>query len=130
MLALNSVERERQIAGFARVIETRSAIGLVAASAKNQQICSPSATRRLAKESGDIVRTDRSLESMQKEESRRPDGRVEAMEIDEVPVRSFPSLDARWKRRARAKKLSPERLCVAPGYPPRGAVDILASTIG
>jgi hypothetical protein len=67
---------------------------------------------------------------MKKKESRRPDGRVEAMDIDEIPVRSFPSLHAGWKRRARPKKLSPERLRVAPGYPPRRAVDILASTIG
>ena len=130
MLALNSVQRELQIPGFARVIEARGAIGFVAATAKNEQICSPSTSCRLAKESGDIVRTDGSFESMKKKESRCPDGRVEAMDIHEIPVGGFPSLDAGRKRRARSKKLSPERLCVAPGYPPRGAVDILASTIG
>ena len=130
MLALNAVERESQIAGLAGVIKTRCAIWLVAATAKNQQICSPSTSCRLPKESGDIVRTDGSFESMEKKESRRPDGSVEPMDINEVSVGGFPSLDARWKRLTRTKKLSPERLCVAPGYPPRGAVDILASTIG
>ena len=130
MLAPNAVERESQIPGLAGVIETRCAIWLVAATAKNQQICSPSTSCRLPKESGDIVRADGSFESMKKKQSRRPDGRIEAMDIDEVSVGSFPSLDARRKRRAWSKKLPPERLCVAPGYPPRGAVDILASTIG
>ena len=130
MFTLNAVERECQIPGFAGVIETRRAIGLIAAPAKNQQICSPSTSRRLAKKTGDIVRTDGSFESMEKKESRRPDRSVEPMDINEVSVGGFPSLDARWKRLTRTKKLSPERLCVAPGYPPRGAVDILASTIG
>ena len=130
MLALNSVERELQIPGFAGVIETRRAIWLVAATAKNQKIGSPSTSRRFAKKAGDIVRTDGSLEPMEKKETRRSDGSVEAMDIDEVSVGSLPSLDASWKRGARSKKLSPKRLCVAPGYPPRGAVDILASTIG
>ena len=130
MLELHAVERECEIARFAGVIESRGAIWLVATTAKNQKICSPPASRRLAKKAGDVVRADGSFESMQEEESRRSRGSVEAMDVDKVSVGSFPALDARRKRRARSKKLSPERLCMAPGYPPRGAVDILASTIG
>ena len=42
-----------EIAGFARVIESRSAIGLIAAAAKNQEVRRPPAPRRLAKKTGD-----------------------------------------------------------------------------
>ena len=130
MLALNSVEREGEIASFTRVIETRSAILLVPTSAKNQEVRAPPTTRRLAEKTGDIMRANRSLESVQEKESRCSGRSLEPMEVDEVSVSGFPAFDPRGKRRVRTKKLSPERLCVRPGYPPRGAVDILASTIG
>ena len=126
----NAIEREGEIASFTRVIETRSAIRLVATAAKNQEVGGPSATRRLAEKTGDIVRANRALESVKEKESRGSGRSLEPMEVDEVAVGGFPALDPGGKRRVRAKKLSPERLCVCPGYPPRGAVDILASTIG
>jgi len=64
MLALHAVERECEIARFAGVIEPRCAIWLIATTAKNQKICSPSASRRLAKKASDVVRADGSFESM------------------------------------------------------------------
>ena len=96
MLALNTVERECQIAGFTGVIETWRAIWLVAAPAKNQKVCSPSASGCFAKKAGDIVRSDGSFESKEEEESRRSSGSVEPMDVDEISVGSFPSLDPDW----------------------------------
>jgi hypothetical protein len=75
------------------------------------------------------VRSDGALEAMEKKQTRGTRWSLETMEVDKISIRSLPAFDARRKRRARPKEFSPERLRMAPGYPPRGAVDILASTI-
>ena len=64
MLVLNSIEREREIASFARVIETRGAIRLAATAAKDQEFGPPPAPCGLSKKTCDVVRPDRSLESV------------------------------------------------------------------
>jgi len=64
MLVLNSIEREGEIAGFARVIKPRGAIRLAATPAKDQEVGPPPAPRGLSKKTGDVVRPDRSLESV------------------------------------------------------------------
>ena len=129
MLVLNSIEREGEIASFARVIETGSAIWLAATAAKDQKIGRPPAPCGLSKKTGDVVRPNRSLESVQEKQSRSSGWTIEPMEVDEVSVSGFPAFNPRRKRRVWTKQLSPQRLCVCPGYPPCGAVDILASTI-
>src|SRR6185437_7523528 len=87
---------------------------------------------RLAEEPGDVVRPDRPLEPVQKEQAwsvGRRARRVEAMQVDEIAVRSVPSFHAQRERGASAKKLGPERLRMPARYPPRGPVGILAAAV-
>ncbi len=55
MLDENPIEREREVTGVARMVESRRAVRLVAAAAEYQEVGSPAATRGLAEKSGHIV---------------------------------------------------------------------------
>jgi hypothetical protein len=97
ILREQAIEHEGEIRRFAGMIKPRGSIRLVAAAAKDHQIGGPPSALRLAKKTGDIVRTYRSLEPVQKEESRRTRGSIETMEVDEIAVGRIPTLDARGK---------------------------------
>jgi hypothetical protein len=55
MLCEDPIEREREVAGVARMIEPRLAIRLVAAAAKYQEVGSPSAPLGFAEKARHVV---------------------------------------------------------------------------
>jgi len=107
MFGMHSFQRHFEVAGFSGVIESRRAIGLVTTAAKDEKIGCPSATLRLAEESGDVMRANGAFQPVQKQQPGSVLGSVEAMDIDEVSVRRVPALDSKRKRRSGTKEFSP-----------------------
>lgn len=128
MVAMQTIEDEREVRRFAGVIEPRGSIRFRAAPAKDHQVGSPPATLGLMKEPADVMRSNRPLESVEKKQARRADRSLQAMHVNEVSVRGVPAFHVDRKRRAWAKELAPQSLAVGPRYPPCGAVGILASS--
>src|SRR5882724_4400843 len=68
------VENKGHVGRVAGVVETRSAIRLIAATAENQKIGRPSTTLGFGEKPRHVVRADRSFQSVQKNEGRRAYG--------------------------------------------------------
>ena len=105
------------------MIETKRAIRLVAAGAKDQEVGGPAATPRFLKQPTGIVRAHGAFETVQDEESRGAGRSVEAVEVEEVIVLRDPAFGASWQRHAGAHELSPKRAQMSSGNPPCGPID-------
>src|SRR5437868_3059006 len=99
------------------------------AAAEDQRVGRPSQMLRPAQCSTQIVRIDRSLETMQDEQAWSTLGigpRIDAMHLELIVIGRCPVLDASQQCWRPSKKLAPERPKVSARYPPCGAIGILA----
>src|SRR6266550_5014608 len=71
------------------------------------------------------MRANRTLETMEQQESRRSGSGAQPMKLDEVAVGGIPPLQYRWCGLLSAEEFSPQSLQVAAGNPPGGRVNYL-----
>jgi hypothetical protein len=78
------------------------------------------------------VRSDRPLQSVKHEQAAavraRRTARLEAAQLDLVPIIHHPTFDTSLERWRATHELSPERPQMCARYPPRGGIGILAGT--
>ena len=131
-LGAQLVDDEREIAGLARVVEARQAVGLARAAAEVRQREAPPERRRARREGLRIVTRAGAFEPVEQRQQRRARRRRLAgpVDIDEVAVRRAPAFAPQRHRRAAATgdQCRPDRLRVAAdragaAEPRRRAVD-------
>ena len=128
MLVANAIDDKPQIGRFAGVLKSWGGVRLVAAATKNEKVRTPAAPLRFPKETPDVVRPYRPLESVKKQQPRRAGFGVGAEDVDEVSIRGRPTFRASMQRLTPAKELRPQRLCMCSRYPPCWTVGMFASS--
>src|SRR5689334_18336663 len=109
------------------MVESLGAIQIRAAGSKKQQVGAPAAADSLVEQALRVMRANTPLEAVQKQQPRRAWWAVDAVDIQKIAVRCFPTLDACRGQCLSAKELSPQCLQVATGNPPRGRINYVSA---
>jgi hypothetical protein len=111
---------EVQITRLAGVIEPPRPVRLLTTGTKYESGRMPSSRPGFADESLDIMRPDGPLEAVKKKQNRASRRGIGVVNIHEVAIRSFESLDTGRVERFSPKELSPQRLQMRIAKPPGG----------
>jgi hypothetical protein len=111
---------EVQITCLTGVIEPPRPVRLLTTGTKHESGCMPSSHPGFANETLDIMRPDGPLEAVKKKQNRASRRGIGVVNIHEVAVRSFESLDMGRMERFSPKELSPQRLQMRIAKPPGG----------
>ena len=101
------------------MVETARSIERISARPEQENNSAPTATTRLFEQSVDIMRAKRSLETVKQNEERRVCIAREVMKLEKVSIGCIDALQSEVQRQSRARELSPQRLKVGLGKPPR-----------